>query len=393
MTATTMREDLGRLTERLRMLRGDLARARSVADAAKRAADAVPDGAGADATLRSAERAVKAVREIEAEIERVSGEQSEKLGHLGDHEAGWAPIGVLTGDPWAQAVQAIDLGAGKLRAEVPSAAVTQPASARSFSNTTDSTPAPPQVRWLFPILQQSPFGSSAADLATTEVRISFLQEELTGRIAGPIERDPDDIVTQKPTMTPNVSLATVEAKTYAAVLAGVPSKVWDAFGPAKALLQGELARQLAETLDNVVISAIEADPLLPSGSSGSDLVAKIRNGIAMARDYGAEPQYVALTRSDSAALDLTEDTAGHLIFNVKAANGGDGVWSLRVREANVEAPLLVDPEYLGVLYGESMASLVVDPYSGLTTNMTRARLEFDARWHTRCVQLGAFQIS
>ncbi len=114
-----------------------------------------------------------------------------------------------------------------------------------------------------------------------------------------------------------------------------------------------MSRRLDEAIDDHVISAIEGATPYHS-STGSGLVAKIRDAIAAARDLGSEPTVIALTPSDAASLDLEQDGAGNYVFSVKIANGGDGVWSLRVREApGVAHPLLVDTQRLGLLVHRS----------------------------------------
>ena len=77
------------------------------------------------------------------------------------------------------------------------------------------------------------------------------------------------------------------------------------------------------------------------------------------------------------------------VFSVKIANGGDGVWSLRVREApGVAHPLLVDTQRLGLL-DTGAGSVLCDPYSAMTTNQVKIRAEIDANFHVRNIGQGA----
>jgi hypothetical protein len=132
-----------------------------------------------------------------------------------------------------------------------------------------------------------------------------------------------------------------------------------------------MARQLDATIDAHVTGAIEAAGT-PNGSTGADLVAKIRNGIADMRDLGGEPTHIALSPSNAAGLDLIQDSAGNYVFALRLAGSGSPVWSLQVREAAVSDPLLVDPRAVGLDYsGEG--SVLVDPYSSMERNLVRAR--------------------
>jgi hypothetical protein len=243
---------------------------------------------------------------------------------------------------------------------------------------------------LYPALPQLPIGSTPADLATSDYVLTY-NDPLTGSLPG-TERDPD-AVTPKAELDATVTLATVEAKQFAVVLDGVPSKLFDSQASLRSLLGTEMARRLDEAVDARVVSAIEATAP-PSSSVGADLVAKVRFALAAAHDLGSEPSVIALTPSDAASLDLTQDDGGYT-FRVDAPRvegAGSVVWSLRVREVpSVSDPLLVDPTRLGVLYSGG-GSVLVDPYSSLQTNQVRVRVELEAEPHVRDL-LGAFVIA
>ena len=101
---------------------------------------------------------------------------------------------------------------------------------------------------------------------------------------------------------------------------------------------------------------------------------------------------IALSSSDSASLDLFEDSAGNLVFSVRSVNSRSPIWNLQVREAEVSDPLLVDPVLLGLTYYGG-ATVLVDPYTGIKTNQVRVRVEAEAVFHVRNPGQGAFSIS
>ncbi len=81
------------------------------------------------------------------------------------------------------------------------------------------------------------------------------------------------------------------------------------------------------------------------------------------------------------------------MFSVKIANGGEGVWNLRVRVApSVAHPLLVDTSKLGCVYVGS-GSILVDPFGqNLASNLVTLRAEIECRAHVRSAQ-AAYVIS
>jgi hypothetical protein len=73
--------------------------------------------------------------------------------------------------------------------------------------------------------------------------------------------------------------------------------------------------------------------------------------------------------------------------------GQSVVWRLLVREVpSISHPTLIDPQKLGLIY-TGQGSVLLDPYSSMTTNQVRARVEAEAVMHVRDIQQGAFQIA
>lgn len=158
------------------------------------------------------------------------------------------------------------------------------------------------------------------------------------------------------------------------------------------MLSVELARRLDQSIDGHTVSTIQA-AVPPNGSTGANLIERIRNAIASMTDLGGEPSVIALTPTDAAAFDLSTDAGGYVFVRISGTDGQQRVWRLAVRVVpGLTAPTLIDPERLGLLYvGEG--SVLADPYSGMKQNLVRVRVEVEARMHVRNIGQGAFRIA
>ena len=388
---TNASEKLREIEGRIRGLREERGRARKFAEAAKKVATQMDAGQpGFDAAVGSAKPAVTGVREMDRELEALHEEQVALLGEAG------RPLGIIgagSSDGWAMAAANLD-PERSLRVNMAAASLLQAQAAPLLPRTPSSAPTPvlpPSNRNLFPIFETLPFPVGAETVAT-DFTASFSEAELTGGIVGEIERDPDQVSPAKAELTPTIGYATVTAKTYAVTL-DAPARVFDSKDALRALLSGEMARQLRSRFDAAAVTALEAaNP--PSGSSGADLPAKIRNAVAAAHELGAEPQFLALTPSAAATLDLTQASgSGEYVFSVRTTSSASPIWNLIVREVpSINAPTLIDARRLAVVYvGE--ASVLADPYGeNLKTNQISIRVEADAAFHVRDA-VGAYVIA
>jgi hypothetical protein len=397
-----LREQLEATESRLSALREEKQRAVTVAKAAKAAHEAVPDDSDDRPQFEAAMAANDAVKSIDLNIREIQEEQSTLLRRLADAEAGRSGFASPGVNGWEVAARKLDLAGGELRADVeaqsllagpalpptPSSPVS-PLRTRA-ANGASETDVPTSNRWLYPVFTQQPFGGSSADLVTTDFVITFANDELTGGLTPEIEREPDS-TSQKATMTPTVALAYPQAKQYAAILDAIPAKIFDSQEAVRALLGTELARQLSERFDAACVDALEA-ATPPHGSTGSDLVSRIRNGISAMADLGGEPSVIALSPSDAASLDLADDGSGAYLF-IPDTTSQAVVWRLLVRESpTISAPTLIDPSRLGVSYlGEG--SVLLNPYDGMDVNTVKARVEIEGlALHVRCAQQGAYRL-
>jgi hypothetical protein len=151
----------------------------------------------------------------------------------------------------------------------------------------------------------------------------------------------------------------------------------------RAYLHTEGAFQVQKALDaHVMAQIVAAAP--PFGTSGTGLVARLRNGVATMRATGANPTIAVLNPTDSASLDLEADAGGY-VFPTRDTGSSSPLWGLRVVErigAGTEAPYLIDPTMLGQLY---LGNLRFDagPFTGFRKNLTTLRIETHALYHVR----------
>ncbi len=378
---------LGDLDKAIRATRISRAEALKLVTAADAAAKAHPTAE----TQETAKLAKARLAQVDTGLGELEVRQSEALGDLANLEGGRADLGLSSADDgWSKAAASLDLDHGQLRVNVQASDLLRPAAAVSPPKPPPGGPSPaipPAVRYLYPALASAPFGNQTSDLAATDFVIAASTFE--NAVTGGVEIG-TATTTTKATMPLTVTIATPTARTFAIVAEAVPAKLFETQAALNAFLSTEMSRRLGDAYDSHVVSAIEsATP--PNGSTGTDLVAKIRNAIAEARDLGSEPTVIALTPSDAASLDLSTDDGGY-VFNVKAANGGDGVWQLAVREAPaVTHPLLIDPARIGLSY-LATGTVLADPYSAMKTNQVRLRAEVEAKFHVRNIAQGAYSI-
>lgn len=91
-----------------------------------------------------------------------------------------------------------------------------------------------------------------------------------------------------------------------------------------------------------------------------------------------------VTPDDAVSLDLAVDGDGRYLFPVRTSGTSSPLWSLTVVEVagGIDAPMLVDPQLLGALYlGTGRVEL--DPYTGLSKNVSRIRAEAEVRFVVR----------
>ncbi len=163
----------------------------------------------------------------------------------------------------------------------------------------------------------------------------------------------------------------------------MPNAVIGAEAALLAFLKTELRYQLDVAVDQHVLAQLAlAD--IPSGKTGTNLVDQVRNAVTAMRDAGANPNLVVLSGEDAAALDLTQTGSDDAyVFASRATGSASPLWGLDVVEtAQATSPIVLDTSLVGVLYAQT-GTFVVDPYSGLDTNVSRVRLEANVLFHVR----------
>ncbi len=375
-----LREQLQAAETRVRELRHERIRAKKLADNAK----AVYAEGQTETAMRNAQAVVEALRDVESRLEQATEEQTRLLGRLADAErgiAGWSRPGV---NGYAEIGRKLNLergvntvavnAASLLRAQVPGPAPMSLREAQNVPATGSTAPTGP-----FYAYQAFPRADTAGNVAVTDFTISFTEATVSG-----MERDVDE-VTDKQTLAGSYALATPDVRQHAIVAENVPLKLLST-AAFPAFLDTELRRQVDLSVDRAVVAAITASSP-PSGSSGSDLISKLRNGIADSRSYGAWPTVLLVSVNDSSSLDLTTVGADDMyLFLPRDTGSSSPLWGLRVIESPaVSNPVLVDAR-AAVLY-TGTASATVDDLSGLKQNTARIRTEAEVLLHVRCAEM------
>ncbi|MEK6251990.1 MAG: hypothetical protein AABM43_08620 [Actinomycetota bacterium] len=386
---------LREVQDRIRSLRQEKPRAEAELTRAREAYN--PEANNARAQFDRAREAMHAVGEIKDEISTLESEEEKLLGELADLEGGMpgeaqSRLGVGTGRGWSAVASQIDVQRGELRADVPLASVLAQAPTPAQTPPTNGRPtaqAAPSNRWLFPVLPAEDFPVSAggeAEYVANDYVVEFSQTAVSG-----VERAVDQ-TDEKAVLPVDVNLAVVNARQFALVIENLPSKVLSARRALQDFLSREVGRRLNDHWDAAVVAAVESGSP-PAFTATGDLVADVRHAIAEMRDRGGLPQYLVLDPAAAADLDLSvEPGTGDYVFRVDAEGSGSPTWSLRVREApSISGPTLIDPTAFITFLGG--ATVLFDPYSGLSTNLVRVRVEFEAAAHRRSVETGVTVIA
>lgn len=376
-------DGLTAVEDRLRGLREQKASASALAQATKAAASE----SGGEQAIRAAREAAAGLKGVEARIEDAMAQQIDLLKELGDAEAGHTGLPLPNINGWQEVAKQLDLqrgvtradvaGASLLRAQAPSAGFglspQQPPSVATPNSGPSPVPGPYYGYQVFP--RQDTGGAASV----TDFTVSFSTPTVTG-----MERAPA-AVTDKPVLPATYALATPDVRQHAIVAENVPNRLLTApsFGQ---FLDLEMRRQVDLSVDRHVVAQITAASP-PSGSSGSDLVTKIRNAVTASRALGSWPSVLLLSPADRSTLDLTTVGAdGLFLFSVRDTGSSSPVWSLNVVEsAAVTNPILLDPARLGVLY-VGAGSVTVDDLTGLKQNVARLRAEIECLAFVRSAQ-------
>ncbi|MCW3064782.1 MAG: hypothetical protein JWN32_1954 [Solirubrobacterales bacterium] len=347
--------------------------------------------------FKAAQRSVEELNDAEDRLEELQAVQIGILEMIG----GGVKIGggtdrngprsgdSVTGDGWSHAAHELDLAVGRMRVDMPArdllAAVTVTPS-EGLSAPATMAPFVPKAqdrRFLYPEFPRAEV--EHGDLAITEFK-----QTGSRNLSGDVERDPV-ATTEKAKLSLGITLETPALRQFAAVIEEVPSKLFEAIPALEAFLQNELQYQLDLAVDEHTVAQIAA--ATPAhGKTGAGLIERVRNGVSAMRALGAQPSVLALSPTDAAALDLTTTGADKAyVFATRDSGSASPLWSLRIVESpTISAPLLLDPALLGVFYS-AMGTILADPYTGLTSNQVRVRVEIDGLLHVRDVS-GAYLI-
>jgi hypothetical protein len=209
--------------------------------------------------------------------------------------------------------------------------------------------------------------------------------------SGDIVRDPTSD-TPKIVLDRGVEWEQGKMDQLAVIVENIPAAVLGA-SAFQSYAESELRFRVDQAIDELVVDTITAASP-PSGDTGADLIAQLRNGISEMRSVGSNPSIVVVDPSTAADLDLTKSTGGseEYLFPPRATGSASPLFNLRIYEVPAATdPILVDPERLGVVRLGG-ASILVDPFSAFTTNLVSIRLEMLASMHVRNAE-GAFIVT
>ncbi len=242
---------------------------------------------------------------------------------------------------------------------------------------------------MFPVLPSEDFPTSAGnepEFVANDYVVSVGQDAVSG-----VERAVD-ATSEKAVLPVDVSLVTVNAKQYALVVENLPSKVFSARRALQDFLSREVGRRLNDHWDAAVVAEVESGSV-PAFTATGDLVPDVRRAVSEMQERGGVPRYLALDPAAAADLDLSvQPGTGDYIFRVDLESSGSPVWTLAVRVVpSISSPTLVDPSAFITFLGN--ATVLFDPYSGLSTNLVRVRVEFEAAALRRSLETGLTQIA
>ncbi|WP_395159856.1 hypothetical protein [Ilumatobacter sp.] len=260
----------------------------------------------------------------------------------------------------------------------------------SFPDVGEWNPSTPQMvplgrdsRWLWPNLPSEDAGNKSAiqDFKQTA-------RTLTGTVKRNLDATSDKANVDTTTVLVNDPLVD-----FAVTINDIPNAVLESVPQFAAFMESEGQFQIQQAIDAHVMAQIEA-ATPDSGLTGTNLIEQTRNAIGAMRAVGARPRLAVLNPTDSVELDTyTESGSGAYVFPTRSTNTASPLWDLNVIErigAGDEAPFLIDPQMLGVLYLGGMR-FDADPYTGFRKNLTTLRVEIKGLFHVRNIQ-GAYKI-
>jgi hypothetical protein len=347
---------------------------------------------------KAALRAQDDLRALEAELEALDDAERGILAMLSDGQPRSGvngPQGDATppSNGWARAAGEFDLRAGRNRADMEAADLMRsPMASLTVTPSSDLTAPTVSVpfmqqaqdrRFLYPSFVRNPTDPSV--MAISEYR------QTGGRtVTGSVERDPI-ATTEKAKLALKVELETPTLKQFAGVIEEVPMKLFDVVPVLVAFLENELRYQIDLALDAHVLAQIAA-ATPAEGKTGATLIEQSRHGVAAMRGVGGNPTILALSPTDAADLDTqTSGADAAYIFATRDSGSASPLWGNTIIEVpDITAPMLIDPQLLGAVYG-GRGTLLVDPYTGMDTNEVRVRVEIEALFHVRDIA-GAYVI-
>jgi hypothetical protein len=227
-------------------------------------------------------------------------------------------------------------------------------------------------RFVYPLLP-------AESAGTALVVQDFKQTART--LTGTVKRSPT-ATTDKATVDVTLTSVIESMQQFAVIIPDIPNAMFGAVSQLSSFLATEGQFQVSKAIDQHVFAQIAA-ATPPSGLTGADLIAQVRNAVSAHRALGANPTLLVLNPTDAASLDLATDDGGY-VFRTGSVGSSSPLWNLRVVESTDTdiAPHLIDVDMLGVLY-LGQIEYAANPYSSFRKNLTDLRVEVTGLYHVR----------
>lgn len=380
--STSARQQLKEIDARLAEARPEAAKLRKAAEKAVAEYQKTKKG------VRTAEKAVAGMKEREAEVKALTEAKVEVLEGLGSGGGFARPgrDGAATNGGAGWAAMARDLAAGENRVEGRLADLT-PRQAFAAIGPGEGLHAPAieapfaplaaDRRFIFPYLPSTPIDDS-------ELAINEYRQKGSRTVTGEVIRDPMSVA-EKATLALETELVTPSLKQVAIVTPEIPDRFLQAVDTAAAWLRNEMDYQLNLAIDAHLLAQIAAASPT-KGKSGTTNIERARNAVAAMRNAGTNPDLLVLNPTEASALDVIKSgTAGleQYVFATRESGSSSPLWGCTIIESvHVEKPLVIDSQLIGQIYTGG-AVLLYDPYSGMSRNTSRLRLEADVLAHIR----------
>jgi hypothetical protein len=189
--------------------------------------------------------------------------------------------------------------------------------------------------------------------------------------------------TDKAVASPTLVHVNTPLKQHAVIIDALPNALLGSMTGLRQVLDAQGRHLVSQSLDAHVYGQLVEDA--PNGTTGTGLVAQVRNAVGAVRSAGHNPDLLIVSPDDAVDLDLYEDSAGQLVFSTRTSGDASPLFGLTLIETPAAAdadPLLVASGSIGRLYLGRLA-IDADPFGAgnFRKNLTDLRFELAALMH------------